>query len=94
LPDFSWYNIPKREKIYQMTAKHPKRLQNIPNGLKNIPKHYKTYQMDQKINKWSHNLPISPVARLSKNYPNWEFWFENKPSGNPARQQCCVFSTH
>jgi hypothetical protein len=20
----------------------------------------------------------------SKIYPNWDFWFENKPSGNPA----------
>jgi hypothetical protein len=22
--------------------------------------------------------------RPSKIYPNWDFWFENKPSGNPA----------
>jgi hypothetical protein len=22
--------------------------------------------------------------RPSKIYPNWYFWFENKPSGNPA----------
>jgi hypothetical protein len=23
------------------------------------------------------------LARPSKIYPNWDFWFENKPSGNP-----------
>jgi hypothetical protein len=22
-----------------------------------------------------------------KIYPNWDFWFENKPSGNPDEQQ-------
>jgi hypothetical protein len=22
-----------------------------------------------------------------KIYPNWDFWFENKPSGNPARNR-------
>jgi hypothetical protein len=24
------------------------------------------------------------VSRASKIYPNWDFWFENLPSGNPA----------
>jgi hypothetical protein len=24
------------------------------------------------------------IARPSKIYPNWDFWFENKPSGNPG----------
>jgi hypothetical protein len=24
------------------------------------------------------------IPRPSKFYPNWYFWFENKPSGNPA----------
>jgi NADH:ubiquinone oxidoreductase subunit len=24
------------------------------------------------------------AARPSKIYPNWDFWLENKPSGNPA----------
>jgi hypothetical protein len=23
------------------------------------------------------------IAKPSKIYPNWDFWFENKPSGNP-----------
>jgi hypothetical protein len=38
LPDFSWYNIPKREKY----TKGPK---NIPNG-------HKIYQTAIKHNKW------------------------------------------
>jgi hypothetical protein len=29
-------------------------------------------------------LPTSSIARPSKFYPNWDFWFEHKPSGNPA----------
>jgi hypothetical protein len=27
-------------------------------------------------------IPASSIARPSKIYPNWYFWFENKPSGN------------
>jgi hypothetical protein len=29
-------------------------------------------------------MPISSIARPSKNYPNLDFWFENIPSGNPG----------
>jgi hypothetical protein len=32
LPDFSFYNIPKRGKIYQITTKYTKCLPKIPNG--------------------------------------------------------------
>jgi hypothetical protein len=32
LPDFSWYNIPKRGKIYQITTKYNKWLLNLPIG--------------------------------------------------------------
>jgi hypothetical protein len=34
LPDFSWYNIPNRGKIYQITLKYLKWPQHIPNGRK------------------------------------------------------------
>jgi hypothetical protein len=34
LPDFSWYNIPKWEKLQQVTFKYTKWPQNIPNGHK------------------------------------------------------------
>jgi hypothetical protein len=29
---------------------------------------------------------ISTIARTSKIYQNWDFWFENIPSGNTAQQ--------
>jgi hypothetical protein len=29
-------------------------------------------------------MPASVIARPSKSFPNFDFWFENKPSGNPA----------
>jgi hypothetical protein len=30
------------------------------------------------------NIALASIARPSKIYPNWDFWSENKPSGNPA----------
>jgi hypothetical protein len=33
LPDFSWYNIPKREKMYQTATKYTKWPQNIQNDI-------------------------------------------------------------
>jgi hypothetical protein len=29
-------------------------------------------------------MPTFSIPSHSKIYPNWDFWFENKPSGNPA----------
>jgi hypothetical protein len=40
--------------------------------------------MAGKLTKWPQNMPITSIARPSKIYPNWDFWFENMPSGNPA----------
>jgi hypothetical protein len=37
-----------------------------------------------KYSKWPHNIPTLTIKRPSKIYPNWDFWFENKPSGNPV----------
>jgi hypothetical protein len=37
--------------------------------------------------KWTKcpwNIPSSSIATPSKIYPNIDFWFENKPSGNPG----------
>jgi hypothetical protein len=78
LPDFSWYNTPKRgkihiqndHKIYQMAVKYFQWPQNISNGRK----------IDQVLIK----IPRFYNARPTKIYPNWNFWFENKPSGNPG----------
>jgi hypothetical protein len=51
-----------------------KRLQTIPNG-------YKLYQI---TGKYSQNITTFYIPRPSKFYPKWDFWSENKPSGNPA----------
>jgi hypothetical protein len=32
------------------------------------------------------NIPKISIARPSQIYPNLDFWFENMPSGNPARK--------
>jgi hypothetical protein len=53
--------------------------------------------MTTKCTKWPLNMPSGrkidkmainkmatiTIARPSKIYPNWDFWFEHKPSGNP-----------
>jgi hypothetical protein len=63
-----------------------------------IPKPEKVYQRNTKCAKWSYKIPnvrkifqmpikyISAFSHLrpSKICPNWDFWFEKKPSGNPA----------
>jgi hypothetical protein len=51
------------------------------------------YQMLIKFNKCpyyfpnGHKICISTFSNLrpSKIYPNWDFWLENKPSGNPEQ---------
>jgi hypothetical protein len=63
--------------IYQKVTIYPQ----------NIPKCHKIYQMAGKLTKWPYKIvkiPESSNARPFKIYPNWYFWFENKPSGNPA----------
>jgi hypothetical protein len=52
-----------------------------------IPNDHKLYQMALKLSKWSLNIPTFSIPRPSKIYPDWDFWFENKLSGNPASQQ-------
>jgi hypothetical protein len=31
-----------------------------------------------------HKIPSFSTPMPSKIYPNWHFWYENIPSGNPA----------
>jgi hypothetical protein len=73
LPDVSWYIIPKLEKTYQMNTKCSKWSQNILNVRKE-------FKMAKNIERFSNLRP-------SKIYPNWYFWFENKPSGNSEQQR-------
>jgi hypothetical protein len=32
------------------------------------------------------------MARTFKIFPNWDFWFENNPSGNPYLRILCLSS--
>jgi hypothetical protein len=70
LSDFCRHNIPKRGKIYQIATK-------LPHG-------HKMYQAAVIYSKWPKNKPNFSIPRPSKIYPNWDFWFENIPSGNPV----------
>jgi hypothetical protein len=72
LPDFVWYNLPKRGIIYQKTTKIPPD-HNIP--ISHVDKLYRI--AIKYISKYSSPGP-------SKTYQNWDFWHENMyvPSGN------------
>jgi cytochrome c len=61
-------------------------IQKYQNG-KNIPNDRKLYQMAIKYKKWSQNIPKFSIRWPSKIYPNLDFWFESKPSGNPVPEQ-------
>jgi hypothetical protein len=39
-------------------------------------------------------MPTFSIPSPSKIYPNWDFWFENKPSGNPLSLLVCHFVGH
>jgi hypothetical protein len=56
LPDFSWYNIPKRGKIYQITIK-------IPNG-KKLPYCRKIDQMAIKCTSNFHCKTLQNLPKL------------------------------
>jgi hypothetical protein len=51
-----------------------------------IRKGHKLYQMAVNYSKWSKTITNLCIPRPSKFYQNWDFWFENKPSGNPVTQ--------
>jgi hypothetical protein len=50
LPDFSWHNIPKWGKIYQIATK-------LPNGLNK-------YQMAVIYSEWPYNISTFSIPRL------------------------------
>jgi hypothetical protein len=90
LPDYSWYMIPKQEKMYQMNTKRTKWSYNIPNALK----------MSQIAIKYINIFP----SKALQNSPNLEFWVWKDSSGNPASNkrflvsidflQCSQFVEH
>jgi hypothetical protein len=53
LPDFSWYKIPKREKIYQISTNCP---QNIT----------KDRKMDQSVHKIYQHLPLQDPPKFTQ----------------------------
>jgi hypothetical protein len=42
--------------------------------------------MSVNISRWPSYIPTFSNLRQSKNYQNWDFWIESKPSGNPWGQ--------
>jgi hypothetical protein len=44
-----------------------------------------------KIDQMAINVPTSSIARPSKIYPERDFWFKKKPSGNPGREDGSQF---
>jgi hypothetical protein len=39
--------------------------------------------MSVKYSKWPYKISTFSNVGQSEIYPNWDFWFEKKPSGNP-----------
>jgi hypothetical protein len=77
LPDFPWYNTPKREKI-------TKWLQNIPNG-------HKIYQMATKYTKWPQNIPKrEKYTKWPQNIPNGT---QNMPKGRKMDQMAIKYTS-
>jgi hypothetical protein len=62
---------------YQNRKKCTKLTQNVLNG-------HKISQMSIKYSKWPQTISTFSNLRPSQIYPNRDFWFENKPSGNPC----------
>jgi hypothetical protein len=57
LPDFSWYMIPKKEKMYQMNRKYTKWSQNIP-------KVHQILQMDIKYINIFQSMALQNLPKL------------------------------
>jgi hypothetical protein len=55
--------------IYQCATK-------LPNG-------HKIYHITLIYSKWQLHIPTFSIPWPPKIYPNWDFWFEKLPSGNP-----------
>jgi hypothetical protein len=59
LPDFSWHNIPKQEKIYEMAINYTNWPQNIPTG----------HKIDQNIIKYTNIFH----CKVHQNFPKLGF---------------------
>jgi hypothetical protein len=54
-----------------------------------LPKNvHKIYPIVVKYYRCPEYTTTFPIPRFSKIYPNWDFWSEKKPSGNPVFGEC------
>jgi hypothetical protein len=67
--------------------KNGKKYAKLP---RNIPKCDKIYKMAVKF-QIAIKIPNISIPRPSKIFPNWDFWFENKSSGNPGPESSLQF---
>jgi hypothetical protein len=73
MPDFSWYNIPQPQKY--------SKIQIIYQISINITHFHNTHQMTKcTIQTFTKFF----TSRPHLNTKNWDFWYANIPSGNPA----------
>jgi hypothetical protein len=70
LPDFSWYNIPEREKVFKMTTKCSKGHQDIPKCCI--------------IFKWPKIIPTFSIPKLSKIYIGTQIGISGKNLVSPT----------
>jgi hypothetical protein len=68
---------------------------------KNITNDHKLYQSAINCTKWPQNFPNGrkiyqhlPFKGRPKFAQIWDFWFENKPSGNPGSSQTSSLKFH
>jgi hypothetical protein len=61
----------KTREIYQITT-------TLSYGLK-------VFQMAVQYYKWPWKITTFSILSPFKMYPNWDFWFANKPSGRPVQ---------
>jgi hypothetical protein len=76
LPDFSFNNIPKQEKICQISTKYAKWSKNMLND----------YKMDQLAIKYIYVPTSSITYNTLQNLLELGYWFETMPSGNPVQE--------
>jgi aspartate/tyrosine/aromatic aminotransferase len=59
--------------------------------IQNVPNSHKISQISIKFSKWSWNTYINIFQSKALQNPNWDFWFKNKPSGNPGAVNVLIY---
>jgi hypothetical protein len=58
---------------------------------KNTPIDNNIYQITAKYTEWPWNIPKCSIMRPIKIFRNWDFWYENIPSGNPNFKSAIMY---